>query len=290
MDPTSPLDPNDPAVLGALLDDDCMRVWECLRRLTTATDLATLAERCGICVTETGRQLDRLVAAKLVRKVRARGARRLPTFTVTTDAITIVIAPRTPQSKQLIAQLADQADRRHAALVANRKPLALAGGHDTYFGEVHALALDPDDLRELRRRLVHVAEFLELHAQRAEQNPGSAGGRCNYMVSVQAAPLAEPVLPLPVVAVNAVDVTPNRPRGFETTAAALSARELHIARELRDGRTRTEIAQRLRVSPHTVHTHCKRLFRKLGIDRASDLHRFALQPLQESSSHGDAQG
>lgn len=288
MDAIEPLDPTDPAVLGVLLDDDCMQIWECLRRLETGTDLATLAATCGVCVTETGRQVDRLVAAKLVRKVRARGSRRLPTFRVTTDAISIVIEPRSPQAKQVVARLAEHADRRHAALVANRKPIDRAGGHDTYFGEVHALSLDPDDLRELRRRLVHVAEFLELHAQRRQRAPRGSAERCNYLVSVQAAPLAEPVLPLPVIAVNAVDVKPGSKRGFAATARALSARELRIARELREGRTRVEIAQRLCVSPHTVHTYCKRLFRKLGIERASDLHRFALQPIQESPSHLDA--
>ena len=57
-----------------------------------------------------------------------------------------------------------------------------------------------------------------------------------------------------------------------------------IARELRDGRTRNEIATKLRVSPHTVHAHCKRIFKKLGIDRASGLHAFPLERPDEKDA------
>lgn len=40
----------------------------------------------------------------------------------------------------------------------------------------------------------------------------------------------------------------------------------------------TPIAERLRVSPHAMHTHCTRPFREPGIVRASALHRVALNP------------
>lgn len=281
MPKTRTLDPRDPTVLRVLLDAGCMQTWECLRQVGGPVSLAVLAQTMERDVVEVGRELDDLVAVELVRKLRARGERRAPTFAVTSEAISMTIEPGTAESRKVVARMAEDSDRRHAQLTANRKPLEMADDADTYFGEVHAVALDADDLRELRRRLGHLAEFLELHARRARRTPDGAVERCNYMVSLQAAPLLRPVLPSPIVGVNAVGTGRSAPHGSHVSALKLSERELHVARELRDGRTRGEIAERLSVSPHTVHTHCKRLFRKLGIERASELHRFTLHSLQE---------
>lgn len=45
----------------------------------------------------------------------------------------------------------------------------------------------------------------------------------------------------------------------------LSGQELRIVRGVFDDHTESAIAERLQVSPHTVHTHCERLYRKLGV-------------------------
>ena len=49
----------------------------------------------------------------------------------------------------------------------------------------------------------------------------------------------------------------------------LSGRELQLVRGMFDDSTDFAIAADLGISPHTVHTHCKRSYRKLGVtDRA----------------------
>jgi len=49
----------------------------------------------------------------------------------------------------------------------------------------------------------------------------------------------------------------------------LSVRELQIVRGMFDDSTDSAIATDLGISPHTVHTYCKRSYRKLGVtDRA----------------------
>ena len=49
----------------------------------------------------------------------------------------------------------------------------------------------------------------------------------------------------------------------------LSTRELQILRDIFDDCTEFAIATDLGVSPHTIHTHCRRLYRKLAVtDRA----------------------
>ena len=45
----------------------------------------------------------------------------------------------------------------------------------------------------------------------------------------------------------------------------LSGRELQIVREVFDDRTELAIANNLKLSPHTVHTHCERLYHKLAV-------------------------
>ena len=45
----------------------------------------------------------------------------------------------------------------------------------------------------------------------------------------------------------------------------LSGRELQIVREVFDDHTEFAIARNLNLSPHTVHTHCERLYHKLAV-------------------------
>ena len=58
------------------------------------------------------------------------------------------------------------------------------------------------------------------------------------------------------------------PKALETLG--ISPRELAVLQELAAGRTNTEIAARLAVSPNTVKTHTARLFEKLGASRRTD--------------------
>jgi DNA-binding NarL/FixJ family response regulator len=59
-------------------------------------------------------------------------------------------------------------------------------------------------------------------------------------------------------------------------AVPLSDRELEILILIAKGLTTAEIAESLFLSPHTVHTHRKRIFKKLSIRSASEATRYAL--------------
>ena len=65
--------------------------------------------------------------------------------------------------------------------------------------------------------------------------------------------------------------------GKEDRLARLSAREREVLQLLAEGRTGTEIAQRLSLSPKTVETYRARLVEKLGIRDVAGLVRFAIQ-------------
>ncbi len=61
--------------------------------------------------------------------------------------------------------------------------------------------------------------------------------------------------------------------------AALSGREKHILRMVRDGLLSKEIASRLAISVHTVNTHRQRILDKLGVDNS-------MEAVQYASRHG----
>lgn len=69
-------------------------------------------------------------------------------------------------------------------------------------------------------------------------------------------------------------------RDFSSQAAPsshnLSEREVEIIRMIVNGLTSTEVAEQLFLSEHTVKTHRKNIFRKLGINSVSQLTAFAI--------------
>ena len=79
----------------------------------------------------------------------------------------------------------------------------------------------------------------------------------------------------PLVA-DAVITEGGRP-GKEDRLARLSTREREVLQLLAEGRTGSEIAQRLSLSPKTVETYRARLVEKLGIRDVAGLVRFAIQ-------------
>jgi DNA-binding CsgD family transcriptional regulator len=57
--------------------------------------------------------------------------------------------------------------------------------------------------------------------------------------------------------------------------AALTDSELGVARLVAEGLTNREVAERLFVSPHTVNSHLRRVFAKLGVNSRVALTRLA---------------
>ena len=69
-------------------------------------------------------------------------------------------------------------------------------------------------------------------------------------------------------------VSPKRPdAGWE----ALTDSELAVVRLVAEGMTNREVASQLYVSPHTVSTHLRHAFSKLGINSRVDLTRIAVE-------------
>jgi DNA-binding NarL/FixJ family response regulator len=59
-------------------------------------------------------------------------------------------------------------------------------------------------------------------------------------------------------------------------AVSLTSRETEIARFIASGLTNREVADKIHLSPHTVHTHRKNIMKKLGVRSASELTIYAI--------------
>jgi predicted ATPase/DNA-binding CsgD family transcriptional regulator len=82
-------------------------------------------------------------------------------------------------------------------------------------------------------------------------------------------------------ATKGVSVLPSWPakrRGRATVLpASLSQRELEVLRGVADGLTNAQVADRLYLSPRTVHAHLYRIYNKLGISSRSAATRYVVQ-------------
>ena len=56
----------------------------------------------------------------------------------------------------------------------------------------------------------------------------------------------------------------------------LTVRELEIARMIAKGESNKDVAEKIHLSPHTVHTHRKNIMKKLGVRSASELTIYAI--------------
>jgi len=81
----------------------------------------------------------------------------------------------------------------------------------------------------------------------------------------------------PSVSKILADTTQHAPAGIARSMESLTSREREVFMLLAEGRTPTEVAGSLFVSPKTVHTHRQHIMEKLGLRTTTELIRFALR-------------
>lgn len=270
------LDAADPGVLELLTESATMRTWEFIRNTNATTTISDIASVTGLASSELHRQVDALVAMGLLRVIRVRKPRRETGYRATCEQIVVAFDDH---DEEVVARLIaigdvikgdyDQAVEQHADPEFHSK----AGFRFQMSGTYR---LSKEELAELRRRVLAVVSFLDMPRNTGKVVDGDPDGSavgCNQAIRITLDPLVGGLLPSPTI------ITSPRSKvgDWDGTAAdsaglpALTAREREVALALADGLTRAQVADRLRVSVHTVSTLARRAYKKLGVTSQAEL-------------------
>ena len=225
------------------------------------------------------RQIDLLARHGLVASVRARKPRKSIGYRVSTERIVVTFADKRPESVQRAMASSDAVCREFQRCIDAFADPAFHPAAGVRFRQHTIQHFTKEDHAELRRRMLAVIEFLaaprprplQPRASRTSSIPPSAF--CNQAISIRLDPLVGNLLPLP-----AVWMTPRskleraeRPAADKTGLPALAPREREVALALAEGLTRAHVAERMRLSVHTVSTVARRVYRKLGVSSQAAL-------------------
>jgi DNA-binding CsgD family transcriptional regulator len=175
-----------------------------------------------------------------------------------------------------------------AALLAQRNPSvsslgAVAAHADGLVRrDIAALRRAVDLFRDSPRPLARVSALED--TAKAEQNAGhrdraiqllhqaiEEATRCGALGAVQR--MTKQLLRLGVQA----EAEPQSDRGPVSPLAGLTAMELNIAQLVANGLTNAQIAERFNRSPHTIDSHLRKIFAKLGVNSRIALTRIVLE-------------
>ena len=278
-----------PGILEVLCDEDALAAWELARRARAGVSVQEVAGCLGRPLVAVRAAVDRLEAAGLVEARRAGRGRKFMTYRTTTESLRIAVDDIEPD------ELAAAMERVHAARAARfdrlvARAAGLPGGSGDGNGDAngngddwrccaHASApLLPEEIERIRGIVAHIEEILRFASRRTEQGdtarPDADMGK-PYALLVQMAPAAGTAPPLPDVQFvrnGDGDPPPRTPAN-----GSLSPRERQVAEGLASGLTRLQIAEQLGLSPHTVGTLTRRVYRKLGARNRAQMVR-ALRP------------
>ena len=264
---------NAPA-MELLFDEDAMAIWELLRRRGKPTATVEVARVTHLEFSHVQRRLDRLHEHGLVELLPARAGRRVPTYRTTCKRIGIVLRSNDKQDYALWDSYGVRI--REAAEKLAKNQLALGNSKEDERARafyVMPMRLTQTEMNELRHRLDELTAFLRMLQERHSGEGGTDDFGCNYRFEMQLQPLAEPVLPQPVVVMRLIDREPEHGLERVDPMSKLSQRERQVAQAIVRGRSRSETAQELSLQPGTIATLTKRIYRKLGVTNRLELAR-----------------
>lgn len=279
MPSAKPFEIEDPAVFALLQEFDALRTWEVLRRSHTVVTVADLAAMTGFDAKVVRRQLELLAAHGLVTVVRARKPRMTVGYRVAVDRIDVTFDGYEPASVARAAQSAAAVSREFERCL-KRYAEPRDQPTDGFRAELHVMEhYTPEDVAELKRRILAVVEFLETPRPIAPGRSARHGRRvtpsrfCNQAIRIELDPLAGDLLPLPSVWMMTRSKFESTREGDadRTGVRELAPREREVAFALAEGLSRAHVAQRMHLSVHTVSTLARRVYRKLAVSSQAEL-------------------
>ena len=255
-------------------DEVCMSVWELIRRRRRPSKLSEIAEATHLPPESIRAHLDRLLAHALVERIPARARRPDTTYRATCKRVGIGIRWNDPEDRRRWDLLSPRVEESSKRLKRNH--LSTERATDDGLARVTYLLpvrVSPSEMTELRQRLDELTAFLRILQEKHTGDEGRDDYLCNYRFELQVQPLAEPVLPQPLVVLRMLDREAPKAESRLDPLVPLSPRERQVALSIVRGRSRCETATELGLQPSTVATLAKRIYRKLGISGRVELAR-----------------
>lgn len=271
--PEPPINIRTPGLIEALGDVHRLQLWEILRRQAAPIPVAQLAKAARMKPTAAQQALDLFAAVGLARSHPADSRFTAIRWSASRQTIVVRVVAHDPIDSALMARLDTILGKnRLKEIEAVVKPKAERVTGDQDFNGMHAATLDAAELAELWDMLLEIERFFHRCNNKFKNSGPDTNHDCNYHFGVQLAPLRPGVLPLPTlgfIAGHAVEKFVDKLSVEVSTL--LTARELEVARALVAGKTSREVAERQRVSPHTVVEYTRRIYRKLGVKSRAQL-------------------
>lgn len=274
----TPLDIRVPGLADTLGHVSNLCVWETLRRLRKPSSVPEIAAIVRTPTSAVQAGLDAMEEIGLVERVRVGRNRRLTTWRTTRPSIVVGYREGDPLDEALRERMFGAIDRRRQDEVQARiKPYhQRVPGSEAWTVSRSQLKLSHEQLRELWEMLRQLQRWLDVcgAASAGELAPPTGAGSwdCNYHIAIDLHPLLEGVLPIaPLQIVSTRSVGFWSPVAMDPALPQLSTRERAIAERFVSGQTKQEIADALSLSPNTVATYTKRIYKKLVVKSRTEL-------------------
>ena len=259
-------------MLRAILDIPTMGRWEILRRTQRSFSAAELAAESKATLEETQRSLDRLVEARLVPLKPASTRIRHITYRAAMERLFLRWDRCNPSDVAAWRSLEDlmRSQSRRILDEASSHPGAEQFMPSSFGGSISVMLSD-EDATKVREAFRAAYAVLSEADQRARARPASSS--CNpYHVAFDLKRLREPQ---PAMAeffvIEQTSVEEDRKVLLAAAKRLLSPREFQIATLLGAGRSRPAIAAELGLTPNTIPSLSKVIYRKLGVRSRAEL-------------------
>ena len=276
------IDVRDEEGMKLLSDGTALASWELLRRFGGTMGAAAISRSLRANVEEIQRALVLLIDHGIVQVHPARGRRRVPAYSCRKVGVTVEYRPHDPVDERAMQAAipriatAGQAAAVRVQSVAAEDSAEPKAMHRNLRISTH---LDAHDAEELRSRIDDLVAFMRLLESKYVGEDALDAVHCNYTVDVAVRPIPAPLAATPMVVFRPVGLPAKVEAGVASKdAGILSPREREVAVGIVNGRSRSDIADRLGITASTVATLTKRLYRKLGVHSKSQLsHRLVGQ-------------
>lgn len=255
-----------PGLVDTLCDDDCLLVWEAIRAHRTPASVARLTVGTGFAPGPVQAALDRLRTVGLIESVSAGRGRRSVSYRVTVPALAVSLTGATqPEIEYAMAAFRRariERFNRNAASPGSATP----GDMMDCFAE-GAARLTREEQSRIRSHVLGIMDTVKFSMHRESKGLRHRARATDHsapyalLVQIQRALHDPPALP----SVSLTHDTGGPGRSPAAGTRALSAREREVAEGLAAGLTRVSVAEKLGLSPHTIHTMLGRIYRKLGV-------------------------